>query len=575
MFSYMSRHNIVIDHLVSKKTLLDIIFNSTDFPYLYVMDENSTTNPWKLEFFVNPPEDQPWVNVKSSTYYTKDKILAKQTFISVMDEEAKQNPSDSSLRWAQINPLWDRGSDQLIKNKVIKREYINALLKSVLAEGVQYVETRRDLVSMYELSTDPKYKSTNGKKYLGDKNGDEEIEFVTKLVDEFIKENPSFIGIKFIIHLRRFSTKETVEKELKEVIRVHQKYPNVVVGGDFVAEEDNGNSHLFFAENLLSIYDSETKMNKVNLYLHTGETSFPDDQRMSPDPMDPTSALQNTYDAIVLGSNRVGHGLGFIKHPFLMKLLKKNNIAVEICPVSNQLLGLVPDLRNHPAQNYLRNGVPIVLGSDDPGTFGYDYFTVDWYMICLGWGLDLADLKLVIGNSINYSAMNKKEKEIGLQKLNKTWTEYIEIMKKEACSKTFSSEPLFARMFPTEGALTEETEIKLFGTHFEAGICHQVKCKFGEDIVDAKLESVNLISCASPPREGATEEHTVPVSVTFNGEDFMNTFYNFTYKYEIYTHPFRSESSDMCQNSGYSVFRLSHTIKLGVCVFIFIVTVLF
>ena len=81
------------------------------------MDENSTTNPWKLEFFVNPPEGEPWVNVQSSTYYTKEKILEKQTFMSVMDEDAKRNPSDSSQRWVQMNTLWERGSDQQITKK--------------------------------------------------------------------------------------------------------------------------------------------------------------------------------------------------------------------------------------------------------------------------------------------------------------------------------------------------------------------------------------------------------------------------------------------------------------------------
>ena len=35
---------------------------------------------------------------------------------------------------------------------------------------------------------------------------------------------------------------------------------------------------------------------------------------------------------------------------------------------SNQILGFIPDIRNHPAAHYLRAGVPIVLGADDPGS---------------------------------------------------------------------------------------------------------------------------------------------------------------------------------------------------------------
>lgn len=77
--------------------------------------------------------------------------------------------------------------------------------------------------------------------------------------------------------------------------------------------------------------------------------------------------IQNTYESILMGVNRIGHGLGFIKHPYLLSLLKERDIAIEICPVSNQILGFIADLRNHPAVNYIRDGVPVILGTDDPG----------------------------------------------------------------------------------------------------------------------------------------------------------------------------------------------------------------
>ena len=82
-----------------------------------------------------------------------------------------------------------------------------------------------------------------------------------------------------------------------------------------------------------------------------------------------------------------------MKHPYLLNLIKEQGIAIETCPVSNQILGFVADLRNHPAVNYIRHGIPIVLGPDDPGTFGYDHFTIDWYEAYMAWGLDLLDLK--------------------------------------------------------------------------------------------------------------------------------------------------------------------------------------
>jgi hypothetical protein len=55
---------------------------------------------------------------------------------------------------------------------------------------------------------------------------------------------------------------------------------------------------------------------------------------------DDSSTLDNTYDAIVFQTHRIGHGLGFFKQPKLYPYLKERSIAFEICPASNQILGI-------------------------------------------------------------------------------------------------------------------------------------------------------------------------------------------------------------------------------------------
>ena len=37
-------------------------------------------------------------------------------------------------------------------------------------------------------------------------------------------------------------------------------------------------------------------------------------------------------------------------------------------------------MRNHPAINYYRSGILIVIAGDDPGSFGYNDLTVDYYL---------------------------------------------------------------------------------------------------------------------------------------------------------------------------------------------------
>lgn len=79
----------------------------------------------------------------------------------------------------------------------------------------------------------------------------------------------------------------------------------------------------------------------------------------------------NLYDAILLGSKRIGHGFSLARHPLLIDICKKNDIAIEICPISNELLGLCDTIRGHPMYQLLAQSVPCTLNTDDPGFFKY------------------------------------------------------------------------------------------------------------------------------------------------------------------------------------------------------------
>lgn len=79
----------------------------------------------------------------------------------------------------------------------------------------------------------------------------------------------------------------------------------------------------------------------------------------------------NLFDAILLGTKRIGHGFSLIKHPLLMQLCKERNIAIETCPLSNEVLGLCPTTKTHHLPILLSNCVPCTVNSDDPGSWGY------------------------------------------------------------------------------------------------------------------------------------------------------------------------------------------------------------
>ena len=50
-----------------------------------------------------------------------------------------------------------------------------------------------------------------------------------------------------------------------------------------------------------------------------------------------TDVDENLYDAILLNASRIGHGYGIVKHPLLMQEAARRGIAMEVCPISNQV----------------------------------------------------------------------------------------------------------------------------------------------------------------------------------------------------------------------------------------------
>jgi adenosine deaminase CECR1 len=121
-----------------------------------------------------------------------------------------------------------------------------------------------------------------------------------------------------------------------------------------------------------------------------------------------------------------------LKHPELLKLVRKNKIAIEISPISNQVLVLVKDLRNHPASFLFADNYPVVVSNDDPGLWGSRGLSYDFYEAFVGimsQKADLRALKQLAMNSIIYSAMSEKEKSVAMKLWKKRWDEFIDKIK--------------------------------------------------------------------------------------------------------------------------------------------------
>jgi adenosine deaminase CECR1 len=325
-------------------------------------------------------------------------------------------------------------------------------------------------------------------------------------------------------------------------LRLYNKYPNLISGFDMVSEEDKGYSLLFYLEDFAKLAAQNISL---PYFFHTAETNWPDDLLTSIHADDPVATMENIYDAIILGAKRVGHGIGYLNHPYLMEILKKRKIAVEANPVSNQMLGYVPDQRHHPAITYLRYGMPVVLGADDPATFGYNEFTLDWYEAFMAWGLNLGDLRHLAMNSLQYSSLSASEKITAMAKWKIAWDIFITETKSKACMHTFQNlTPSVHRIFPKEGHINGDTKIRVFGRNFQVAVCKTIICRFGSELTYGTFVYEHMLICNSPKRTPQTLQTPinplhVPLSLSLdNGATFQETGIVFSYLHANVSHHF-------------------------------------
>ena len=77
----------------------------------------------------------------------------------------------------------------------------------------------------------------------------------------------------------------------------------------------------------------------------------------------------NLIDALLLKSKRIGHGFALSKHPYVMQLMKERGICLELCPISNEILGLTPRVSGHTMYQLLANNVNCTVSSDNGTLF--------------------------------------------------------------------------------------------------------------------------------------------------------------------------------------------------------------
>lgn len=190
------------------------------------------------------------------------------------------------------------------------------------------------------------------------------------------------------------------------------KFADFFAGFDLVGHENRREPLKKFVKQLTQV------THQIKFFFHAGETNWYG-----------FNSDENLLDAVLLNTTRIGHGSAILKHPEILKLAREKNIPIEVCPISNQVLKLVTDLRNHPAGILFAENYPVVVSNDDVGLWGSKGLSYDFYEAFMGImsrNADIKPLKQLAINSIIYSAMNTDQKQKAYGIWSQKWIEFID-----------------------------------------------------------------------------------------------------------------------------------------------------
>ena len=194
------------------------------------------------------------------------------------------------------------------------------------------------------------------------------------------------LSLYWIFDAVRHFTVEEADRVFRKAAEMRPHYPSIIgigLGGD---ERRTG------SEPFRALYGRAAKTG-LRLTNHAGETTGP----------------EAIWEALAIGSERIGHALSAIHDPQLMEELKLRNTPLELNPTSNVRTGVCPSFAAHPLRRYFDAGLLVTLNSDDPAFFGSDLAN-EYKLAQTEQGFTLEELRQLAANSIRASFLPKGEK---------------------------------------------------------------------------------------------------------------------------------------------------------------------
>ncbi|XP_051237527.1 adenosine deaminase 2-A isoform X2 [Dicentrarchus labrax] len=383
-----------------------LVKNATYRPHCYmcVTDNQSIRFIFSSRWPKALPHCSPWTLLETlrakmvNTTELDNSIMGNLTLFTDQDPETVY-PSQDFI-WGRFEQcflaLWG-----LVTYAPVFRDYYYQGLTEFYTDNVMYLELRVLLPEIYELDGSTHDTAWTLKTYRD----------VTR---QFTAEHPDFYGTRFIFTIHRGVNSSVMTGAVEQAMKLQKDFPDIIAGFDMVGREDSGRPLWYFRDALSLPVERGVAL---PFFFHAGETD-----------LEGTEVDQNMLDALLLNTSRIGHGFALVRHPVAKGLSRKRGVAMEVCPISNQVMKLVKDLRNHPAAALLAENHPLVISSDDPGMFGASGLSYDFYEAFVGFGgikSNIGTIKQLAINSIRYSSFTPKQQEEVLALWQRKWDTFV------------------------------------------------------------------------------------------------------------------------------------------------------
>ena len=180
-----------------------------------------------------------------------------------------------------------------------------------------------------------------------------------------------------------------------KVIETAYKFLNKgVVGIDLAGDEKN-----YPVDNYKDLFEI-AKNKKIPFTIHAGEA-------------DDYNSIDN---AIKLGAKRIGHGVRAIENDNTIKLIKENNITLEVSPISNINTKIYKNIKEHPIKKLYDENINITISTDNR-TVSNTTLNDTYKILQNTFNFTKEDFIKINQNAIKAAFISDKEKELLLKEL--------------------------------------------------------------------------------------------------------------------------------------------------------------